>query len=89
MDIEKVGDFLQIPRSKQDEIDEQYECISEYGAILWHNLAQNLRAHWDYWLTHHPAPSWNLVAIALWKAGKHETLEVLQKTYLKGKPYTQ
>ena len=45
------------------------------------------QACWDYWLHHHPAPSWRILAGALYKHEwrKHGALEVLQMNYLKGK----
>ena len=42
------------------------------------------QACWDYWLHHHPAPSWRLLADGLYIYAKHGALEVLQMNYLKG-----
>ena len=66
--------FLQIPDSKQDELQQQYD-----GREL-------MRAHTAYYIAHHPAPSWRIVALSLWEAGEHGALEVVQKLYLKGEP---
>ena len=40
----------------------------------------------EWYLTHHPAPSWLHVATALYRCGEHDVLEVLrsQVHYLKG-----
>ena len=40
----------------------------------------------EWYLTHHPAPSWLQVAAALYRRGEHDILEVLrsQVHYLKG-----
>ena len=40
----------------------------------------------EWYLTHHPAPSWLQVAAALYRSGEHDVLEVLrsQVHYLKG-----
>ena len=40
---------------------------------------------WKYFLNRHPAPSWKVVAIALWRTADYETLETVQKLYLKRK----
>ena len=39
---------------------------------------------WDYWLHHHPAPSWKMLADALYVEREHGALEVLLMNYLKG-----
>ena len=69
---DNVVDWLQIPDSKQDELQQQYD-----GREL-------KRAYATFYLTRHPAPSWRIVAHALWQAGEHGALEVVQKLYLKG-----
>ena len=43
------------------------------------------RSYWEYFLNHHPAPSWKVVAIALWRTGNFDKLEQVMKTYLKCK----
>ena len=66
--------WLQIPSSKQDELQQQY------------GRSQYKRACAVYFVTLHPSPSWRIVANALWKAGELGALEVVQKLYLKGEP---
>ena len=66
--------WLQIPRSKQDELQQQYD------------RQQIKRAFSTYFMSHHPAPSWLIVANALWMTDNHGALEVVQKLYLKGEP---
>ena len=76
-DMDGVGGvvlFLQIPYSKQHELQQQYD-----GREL-------KRAYATFYLTRHPAPSWRIVALALWQAREHGALEVVQKLYLKGEP---
>ena len=70
-----VTDWLQIPRSKRDELQGQYE------------RRQLSRAYSTYYLSKHPSPSWSIAAFALWEKGEHGALEVVQKLYLKGEPY--
>ena len=45
---------------------------------------QAKQACWDYWLHHHPAPSWTILAGGLYEWEEHGALEVLQMNYLKG-----
>ena len=45
---------------------------------------QAKQACWDYWLHHHPACSWSILADGLYYWGEHGALEVLQMNYLKG-----
>ena len=68
-----VAILLDIPYSKYDTIIRQYNSDS-----------QRKEAMWKYWLTHHPCPSWRIVADALYTGYEHEILDVLQKMYLKG-----
>ena len=67
-----VGDYLQIPRSKQNELEQQYD------------RRQLPRVYSTVFLTDNPSPSWSTVALALWDVGEHGALEVVQKLYLKG-----
>ena len=69
-----VALFLCIPSSKQRELQQQYDG------------RERKRAYTTYYITQHPAPSWRTVALALWEAGEHGALEVVQKLYLKGEP---
>ena len=45
---------------------------------------QHKQAYWDYWLHHHPSPSWRILADTLYVCREHGALEVLQMNYLKG-----
>ena len=69
-----VGAYLQIPDSKRDELQHQYD------------RRQLPRAYSTVFLTDNPSPSWSTVALALWEAKEHGALEVVQKLYLKGEP---
>ena len=69
-----VGAWLQTPYSKRSELKRQ------------HHRRQLPRAYSTVFLTDNPSPSWSTVANALWVAGEHEALEVVQKLYLKGEP---
>ena len=70
-----VGTWLQIPDSKKAELQEQYPVV-----------AQLKRAYSAYFLTHHPAPCWWIIATALYRKGELGALEVVQKLYLRGEP---
>ena len=70
--IDAVGHYLQIPLSKQEELRQQ-------------NDIRQLHIAWSsYFVSHHPAPSWRIVALALWGARELEALKVIQKLYLEG-----
>ena len=73
-DLDDVSTWLQIPGSQRDELERQYD---------WRQLP---RAYSTVFLTDNPSPSWSTVAYALWEAGEHGALEVVQKLYLKGEP---
>ena len=77
MDRILVG-WLQFPDSKQRDIRQQFDSGPHRN-----------RAYIDYWITHHPAPSWKVVAITLWMAGELVALEVVQKLYFKGKQFVK
>jgi hypothetical protein len=68
-----VANRISIPPSKWSEFHSQ-------------NLTrdQHKQACWDYWLHHHPAPSWRILAGGLYERREHGPLEVLQMNYLKG-----
>ena len=66
---------LQIPNSKQNEINQLYNSVPD-----------RKRAHMHYFLAHHPAPSWKHIAVSMWRAKELGALEVVQKLYFKGKP---
>jgi hypothetical protein len=73
-DLDAVRQWLQIPGSKRRELEQQYD------------RRQLPRAYSTVFLTEVPSPSWSIVALALWEAGEHGALEVVQKLYLKGEP---
>ena len=72
---EGVVDWLHIPYTKREELQQQYPVV-----------AQRRLAYSVYYLAHHPGPSWRIIATALYNAGEHGALEVVQKLYLKGEP---
>ena len=74
-DGDSIASWLQIPTFKQDELHQQYD-----GSL-------HPKAYSTYFLTEHPAPSWRIIALALWQNGELGALEVVQKLYLKGEPY--
>ena len=69
-----IGVYLRIPYSKRYKLKLQYD------------RRQLSRACSTVFLTDNPSPSWSTVALALWEAGEHGALEVVQKLYLKGEP---
>ena len=70
---EGVAYWIGIPLSKRVELKGQNPTID-----------QHKQAYWDYWLHHHPAPSWRILAGGLYFRQEHGALEVLQMSYLKG-----
>lgn len=38
-----------------------------------------------YFLIHHPAPSWKIVSIALWRTNETKALEEVRRVYLTSK----
>ena len=71
--LDSVGDWIHIPVSKQQELEQQYPVV-----------AQLKRAYSAYFLTHHPAPSWWIITTALYNREELGALEVVQKLYLRG-----
>ena len=69
-----VTNLLQIPPSKQSELQRQYDS------------RQVNRAYAEYFISHNPSPSWRTVANALWEEKQPGALEMVQKLYLKGEP---
>ena len=69
--LNEVALWLHIPFTKQWELRAQSSGES-----------QEKQAYWKYFLTQHPCPSWLLVAHALYRAGEHGILEVLQNKYI-------
>ncbi len=70
---ENVAAWIGIPNSKRHELRRQNPTTD-----------QAKQACWDYWLHHHPAPSWSLLPVGLYEWGEHGALELLQLNYLKG-----
>ena len=68
-----VADWIGIPVSKHVEL----RCQNP-------NTDQRKQAYWVYWLHHHPAPSWRILAGGLYFWEEYGALEVLQMYYLKG-----
>jgi hypothetical protein len=62
-------------------------CLSKHYELQRQNPTtdQEKQACWNYWLHHHPAPSWRLLADGLYVCKERGALEVLQMNYLKGK----
>ena len=73
-DMDYSARWLHIPDSNRDELKQRYDSIQVKRALA------------EYFIKHHPAPSWTIVATALWINGESEALEVVQKLYLKGEP---
>ena len=69
--------YLQIPSSKVKEIEQLYP-----------DLYQRRSAIMQYFLDGHPAPSWELVCLALYWKEEYEVLENVQNKYFKGAVYT-
>ena len=78
-DVQKwigVAFWIGIPVSRRDEFQSQNPTTD-----------QHKQACWDYWIHHHPAPSWRILAGGLYFRKEHGALEVLQMNYLKGETY--
>ena len=80
MEWEDLGLYLHVPSSIRNEIKKKYS-----------DDTQCKQAMLEEWRNHHPAPSWMLVANALYSGfigdeeGKyHKLLEVVKGKYLKG-----
>ena len=73
-EMDSVESWLGIPHSKQEELKQLYGSSQVKGAYA------------EYFVNQHPAPSWTVVGNAIWRDVEHETLEVVQKLYLKGEP---
>ena len=69
--LDDVGAWLQIPLSKREELQRQYD------------RRQLPRAYSTIFLTEVPSPSWSTVALALWENRELGALEIVQKLYLK------
>jgi len=75
----RLADYLDVPESIKGEIMEKFPSIT-----------QRKKAMLEEWWTHHPAPSWMLVATALYCVytdgyGKyHKVLQLVKQEYLQG-----
>ena len=72
-DISGFPFYLNIPRSKREEIHSLYRDVS-----------QRKRAFLKHFLEDYPCPSWKLIAYAVYRVGEFEALEVIQRDYFKG-----
>ena len=70
---ESVAGWIGIPPSKRHELMSQNPTTD-----------QAKQACWNYWLHHHPAPSWRILAGGLYFGGEHGALEGMQMNHLKG-----
>ena len=84
-ELDKISNGLNIPRSKQQDINSRYSSDSQRKQAIMEELINN-----------HPAPSWRLVAEFLYKIdtgdlgqrefGKYlEALQTIKRKYLKGR----
>lgn len=65
--------FLQVPESVMNEIQQQSSDVTQQKMMLL-----------ERWLQDHPAPSWVIVAEALFWLSEHCVLEQVKKTYITG-----
>ena len=65
--------YLQVPLSVEDEIQQQTTDATQQKKTLL-----------ERWLRDHPAPSWAVVAEALYLMREHGVLEQVKKTYITG-----
>ena len=70
---EGVANWIGIPLSELSELKSQNPTTD-----------QTKQAYWNYWLHHHPAPSWRILAGGLYVEVEHGALEMLLMNYLKG-----
>ena len=70
----RVAWWIGVPASKYEDLQRQYRTGD-----------QAKLACWNYWLQNHPAPSWRILADALYVEREHGALDVLLMSYLKGK----
>ena len=68
-----LGDGLDVPRSKMDEI------IS-----LYHSVQRWMQALADHYVTYQPTSSWKAVAEALKRMGLHKQADEVTTKYVKG-----
>ena len=72
-EVENLSEVLAIPRSKVEEMKQLYPDISQRQPALI-----------QFWLSGHPAPSWELICYQLYWIEEYEVLENVQNKYLKG-----
>ena len=84
MEWNHLGLYLYVPDSIQNEIEKKYS-----------DNTQRKQAMLEEWRNHHPAPSWMLVANALYSGyinrewGKyHNVLQLVKEKYLKGEIFS-
>ena len=65
--------YLQVPKSLKKEI---YKLTSD--------PMEQKKIYLKRWLSDHPAPSWVLVAEALYKVEEHDVLELVKNRYITG-----
>ena len=73
--LEDIVFRFHIPWPKRKELQQQYPVV-----------AQRKRAYSAYYLTHHPAPCWRIIATALYEREELGALEMVQKLYPRGEP---
>lgn len=73
VDCNLLWKFLQISMPRLLSIRQQHK-----------SEAKRRQACWELFLNEHPSPSWKHVAMALYQSGYLNSLEVVQKKYLKG-----
>ena len=73
--MDGIISWLQIPYSKQSELQQQYD------------RGQVNRGYAEYFINNNLVPLWTMVANALWEGRETGALEMVQKLYLKGEPY--
>ena len=69
---ENLNDWLGVPKSVQDKIDEQCSDIVHYK-----------RESLQHWLRNKPLPSWKCIAWALFVIGQFRALKEVDRKYLK------
>lgn len=72
-DLDSFHQHIRIPSSKYQTIKKEY-----------FNRAERSKALCEWYLAHHPAPSWGDIADALYVSEEHAVLDVLRMHYLKG-----
>ena len=71
--VDSVGFWLELPKSKRDEVDGIYQSPT-----------QRRDAYLDLYVSSHPCPSWKTVAEALNTVFLHHQADVVENTYVQG-----